>query len=264
MVPLSLSHLTALDVEPLRLFDLAAAAGYQDVGLRVLPAAPGGISYPLTAAAVPLWRHGMQQAGVGLYDVEFVALTPDVDVRAVAPMLELAGQLGAKRLNVSGDDENMNRLVENFATLCDVAGEFGIGVDLEFMKFRVVGTLPHALEVVTRAAKANGRLLIDMLHLHRSGGTPEMLREVPAQFIGSVQLCDAPALIPPTDQLTFEAREARLFPGEGELPLQAYLGALPRGVPMGVEVPTRSTWPNLSALECATRGANGARTLLKT
>ncbi|MDD1422615.1 sugar phosphate isomerase/epimerase [Dolichospermum sp. ST_sed1] len=262
MTPLSLAHLTVLDVAPPDLFDLAAEAGFQNVGIRILPAAPGAVSYPLSAATVPAWRRRMADAGVGIHDVEFIPLTPEVRLWEFAPALGLAAELGARRINVSGDDADAGRLVDRFGALCDLAASVGLGVDLEFMRFRIVGTLPQALAIVKRAGRANGRLLIDVLHLFRSGGTAEMLREVPASALGSVQLCDAPRKDPTDAGIVAEAREGRLFPGEGELPLKAFMDALPRDIPVGVEVPTGSTHPALGHAERAARACAATRELL--
>jgi len=38
----SLAHLTSLNLSPAELIAVAARTGYQKVGLRLLPAAPGG------------------------------------------------------------------------------------------------------------------------------------------------------------------------------------------------------------------------------
>lgn len=262
MTELSLAHLTVLDVAPPALFDLAAQAGYQRVGIRILPAVPGAVSYPLSRATVVSWRRAMADAGVGVHDVEFIPLTPDVRVGDFASTLALAGEIGARRLNVSGDDADTDRLVERFGALCDLAAEAGIGVDLEFMRFRIVGNLTQALDVVTRAARPNGRLLVDVLHLFRSGGTAEMLRAIPAHALGSVQLSDAPLTDPTDARIADEAREGRLFPGEGQLPLRAIMDALPREICVGVEVPTGTTHPGLTALQRAEAGCKASRDLL--
>jgi sugar phosphate isomerase/epimerase len=264
VIPLSLSHLTVLEVAPPALFDLAAAAGYQSVGIRILPAAPGAVSYPLGRATVTAWRRRMADAGVGVHDVEFIPLTPQVRVADYAATLALAAELGARRLNVSGDDPDFERLAGCFGALCDLAAGFGMGVDLEFMRFRVVGTLAQALEIITRAGRPNGRLLIDVLHLFRSGGTAGMLRAVPASALGSVQLCDAPRKDPTDAGLVDEARQGRLFPGDGELPLLAFLDALPAGIPVGVEVPAGATHPELGLPQRAQRACTASRDILQS
>lgn len=262
MVPLSLAHLTVLDVAPPALFDLAAEAGFQSVGIRILPAAPAAISYPLSAATMSAWRQRMKQAGVGVHDVELLPLTTDIEIDRYARTLELAAELGARRLNVSGDDEDMDRLADRFGQLCDMAASAGLGVDLEFMRFRPIGTLAQALAVIQRAARPNGRLLIDALHLVRSGGTAQMLAQVPSSALGSLQLCDAPLHLPPGLELVDEARQARLFPGEGALPLVQILDALPDDIPIGVEVPTGRSHPELGDKERASRACAATRAVL--
>ena len=46
-MPFSLAALTALDLPPPKLIDVATACGYEQVGLRLLAATPGGTAYPL-------------------------------------------------------------------------------------------------------------------------------------------------------------------------------------------------------------------------
>lgn len=261
-IALSLSHLTVLDVAPPALFDLAAGAGYQSVGLRVLPAVPGGTCYPLDARSARLWRRQAADAGVSVNDIEFLPLTPHVVVQELAQTLEHAADLGAKRINVSGDDPDFERLVRNFGALCDLARATGLDVELEFMRFRCVQSLPQALSVVGRAARPNGKVLVDLLHLFRSGGTAELLGQAPSQAIGSVQLCDAPRAGPADTELADEARNGRLFPGEGELPIGACLEALPTAVGFAVEVPCDRTRPGLNPLQRAHRACRASRDLL--
>ena len=47
MPSFSLAALTVLELAPPALIDVAAACGYEQVGIRLLPAAPGGLAYPL-------------------------------------------------------------------------------------------------------------------------------------------------------------------------------------------------------------------------
>ncbi|MES2960169.1 MAG: TIM barrel protein [Pseudomonadota bacterium] len=264
MVPLSLAHLTVLDVAPPALFDLAAQAGYQQVGIRILPAVPGAIAYPLDRTSVVAWRRALADAGVGVHDVELLPLTPSVQVGDYADTLALAAELGARRLNVTGDDADIVRLAGHFAALCELAAPLGLGIDLEFMRFRLVGSLTLALDVVAHAAQPNGRVLVDLLHLCRSGGTADQLRRAPVERLGSVQLCDAPLRGPDDDAgLAAEAREGRLFPSEGGLPLQSLMDALPRDIAIGVEVPTGTTHPRLTAASRAARACAASRALLQ-
>jgi len=155
-------------------------------------------------------------------------------------MLEAGGNLGAVSVTVSGDDPDRSRLTANFAALCQQAARYGLRVDLEFMRWRVVGTLQQAEAVVREAGEPNGAILVDALHLTRSGGRPADLCSIPASALRAVQLCDAGAVAPTTnEQVIAEAREGRLPPGDGALPLLELLAALPAEVNVSVEMPSR-------------------------
>jgi sugar phosphate isomerase/epimerase len=91
------------------------------------------------------------------------------------------------------------------------------------------------LRVISKVGHPNARLLIDALHLDRSGGTPEQVAEVDPEQIAYVHLCDAPQ--GPPASLTEESRRGRLYPGEGTLPLQRLFDLLPKDVSVSLEAP---------------------------
>src|SRR5207249_1674731 len=102
-------------------------------------------------------------------------------------------------------------------------------------------TLADAVRVVDRAGRPEGAVLVDALHLQRSGGTPADVAALAPQRLPYCQLCDAPAepvwsggaqvlTEAPADALAValtEARTGRLMPGDGELPLRDLVDALP-------------------------------------
>jgi sugar phosphate isomerase/epimerase len=237
---LGLAHYTVLEVPPLELVALAARIGYTSIGLRLHPAFPGAPSYEIAAssAAMREMRRRLDDEGIRVYDIEFVIVGEDFVPERLAGMFESASQLGAERLSICGDDPDRSRLTANVAALCDLAADFGMGVDLEGMAWRQVSSFPDALQVVQTAGKPNGAALVDALHLARTGGSPSDLRGVAPGLIRSAQLCDAPATIPASEEAIIqEARSGRLPPGEGELPLCALLAALPTDTRLSVEVP---------------------------
>lgn len=242
MSMLGLAHLTALELSPPELAREAASAGFDAIGLRVHPAMAGGIAYPIRTGS---WaqrelRTILASQGVRLNEIEFIQLTPGLDIASFAPLLEAGAELGASAVTVSGDDPDHLRLTASFAALCDLAGTFGLRVDLEFMRWRVVGTLAQAEAVVRRADRPNGAILVDALHLSRSGGAPGDLAAVPRRFLRAAQLCDAAPTQPVSDaDAIAEAREGRLPPGEGALSLAALVQALPADAVLSVELPMR-------------------------
>lgn len=149
---------------------------------------------------------------------------------------------------MTGDDTDEMRLAANLAALCDLAAVHGLRVDVEFMRWRVVGNLAQALGLVERARRPNCAVLLDALHLFRSGGTARdvaaVTRGVAAVtrgVIGGVQLSDAGPKAPQTiDETIQEARGGRLPPGDGVLPLAELLHSLPASAPISVEMPMPS------------------------
>jgi sugar phosphate isomerase/epimerase len=238
--PLGLAHFTVLEVPPLELVSLAAGIGYASIGLRLYPAFPGAPFYELPAGTAhsQQMRSRLRDEGIQVHDIEFVTLDADFSAARLEGVLEAASALGARRLSVCGDDPDRARLTANFASLCDLAAQYVLGVDLECMAWRQVASFADALEVVSAANRPNGGLLVDALHLSRSGGSPTDLRTAPARLIRSAQLCDAVAVRPTTrEDLIKEARSGRLPPGQGVLPLRELLAELPAGTALSVEVP---------------------------
>lgn len=238
--PIGLAHFSAIGVPPAAFVDRAAKAGFSAVGLRLFPAFPGAPFYRLPEGS-PEAREvkaRLTDEGIGLYDIEFVVIDAAFQPRSALPVLADAAALGARRLSACGDDSDRARLVENFAALCDVAAEVGMGVDLENMGWRPVRRFEDSLAIVQAADAENGGVLVDALHFFRNGGTPQILAKAPATRIRSLQLCDVTGPEPATHEARIaEARGGRLAPGEGRLALGALLAAAPADVTLSVEVP---------------------------
>ena len=236
--PLGLAALTVLDVPPLALITLAARAGFRAVGLRLVAAQPGGIAYAVTGADLVACRRRLDDGGMRVHDVEIVTLDAEFDAASLDPVLDQAAALGARRVSACGEDPDRARLTASFAALCERAAARGLGVDLEWMGWRAVATLPQAEAVVRAADQPNGAVLVDALHLARNGGTPADVAMLPASLLVSAQLCDAPAAAPATREgVIAEARGNRLLPGAGALPLAALLAALPAATVLSCEIP---------------------------
>jgi len=238
--PLGVAHLTALDLAPQALVRQAGRAGFTSVGLRLHPVMPGAQAYPLAVGSEALseLKTVMAGEGVSVADIEFVALTPQLQVAECEALLAAGAELGAVSLTVSGDDEDGVRLAHNFAALCELARVYGLRVDLEFMRWRPVATLQQAMAVLTAAGQGNSAVLVDALHLFRSGGDVAAIAQVDPRYLRAVQLCDAPLQAPVEALIVQEAREGRLLPGQGQLPLVALLEALPADVQVSVETPS--------------------------
>jgi sugar phosphate isomerase/epimerase len=107
------------------------------------------------------------------------------------------------------------------------------------MIFSSVRTLSDAVRVVDRTAHPAAAILVDALHLQRSGATPGDIAALPATLLPYAQLCDDPfePILPPAEIALSEARAGRILPGDGELPLRRLIDALPADASLSVEAP---------------------------
>ncbi|MGH8851522.1 MAG: sugar phosphate isomerase/epimerase family protein [Casimicrobiaceae bacterium] len=263
---LSLAALTVIELAPPEMVSVAAAAGYQHVGLRLIPATPDDRSYAVIGDT-PMVREikvRLADTGLSVLDVEVFRLRPDTDVQAFLPAIETAAALGARHLLTTGQDPDSRRLRDRFAQLCDVAAAFGLTADLEFMPWTEISGLDEALRLLADANRANAGLVIDSLHFDRAAARLQDLAAVPPRCLHFMQLCDAPAARPKTtEELIFQARSARLVPGRGELALIGLLRSLPADLPISLEVPDAAAIGRVPALERARAAIAATRALLE-
>ena len=239
----SLAHLSALDLTPPEMVMVAADAGYEYVGLRLIPVTPGGPAWALWSdrPMMAMTKARMAETGVGVLDVELAKLLPDTDVATFEPFLEASAEIGARHVLTQGDDPEFDRMADKLAALCDLAAAYGLTCDFEFIPWLRVRDLEAAGRLIAAADRPNAGIMIDTLHFFRSGCAPEQIEAYPASWFRFIQLCDAPKT-PPTNLhgLLYAAREERLFPGEGELDLVGVLSRLPADIPIAIEIPTET------------------------
>jgi sugar phosphate isomerase/epimerase len=245
--PLCLAHLSMIELTPPELVEAAADAGFEHVSMRLAPASAGE-SQHLMIGGTPMMRETlarMRDRGVSVHDVELVRLTPETEVADLEPLLEAAAALGAKHILVAGDSDDEPAVGQRLGELCALGAPYGLRMALEFMPWRGIKSLPSARRVVEAAG--NGGIVVDAIHLARSGGTPDDLVLLPKGMWAYFQICDAVAEAPSSvEQLLFQARSARLPPGQGGLDLVAMICAIPPDTMVSIEVPLHGL-PNLPA-----------------
>jgi len=257
----SLAYLTA-PMAPPDALALAGKIGYQAIGVRIAPAAPGGDFSPLATEPAMLREtiRRMADTGVRVFDVEIARIGPQFGVDSSASFLETAAVLNARAILVAGDDPDEPRLTDSFASLCRAAAPYGITANLEFMPWTAVKDVKTALRIVTNANQPNGRVLVDTLHAARSTTTLEEIARLPRQLLSYAQLCDAPADIPATDDgLIHTARCARLLPGDGGIDLVRLVQALPADLPFSLEIPNVEWLAGVGPEEWARRALAATR-----
>ncbi|WP_406854353.1 sugar phosphate isomerase/epimerase [Alsobacter sp. KACC 23698] len=261
----SLSFLTCLGAAPEDAARAAAEAGYDFVGLRLAPASPGGVAFPLMdqPTRVRDLRRLMADRGIGVFDVEMIRLGPDFDVEGHLRLLECSADLGARVVLVAGDDPDESRLTASYAQLCAAAAPFGLCMDLEFMPQSELGDLAAARRVLEAADQPNQGVIVDALHVSRSRTPVADVAALPPAWLHYAQICDGPADIPSSrEALNHAARHARLMPGDGGIDLAPIFAALPADLPIAVEVPNDAQSAGWSAADWARRGLASAKAAL--
>ena len=272
-----IGHLTMLDIAPPDWVSLAHDAGFDAVGIRAAAIGPTEEDWPMRAGSPMLAEtlRRMNDTGVRVLDAELVRIDPQTVVAKYEPLFESAAALGASFINVMADDPDLHRAADTFASLGEAARPYGVRPAIEAIPYMQVKTLSDAAVLV---GESGGRVIIDPLHLQRSGGTPGDVRALDPKLIAHCQLCDAPLTAPhnlprprelPRGQsvegitdLALEARAVRLLPGDGELPLAEIIAALPAGLAFSVETPNLALQESLGALEFARRARQAVARLL--
>lgn len=236
----SLAYLTSHRCTPAEAIRIAAQTGYQFVGMRLWPNAPGAPQQHLLDQPEALRETLAVQkdTGVGVFDLEIIRINDNFDPHTWDALYDVGAQLQAKAILVAGDDPDEARLTDNYARLCEVMQPFGMTADLEFMPWTEVKDAKSALRIVQNAGMpSNAGILVDALHFGRSTTTLDDIRAIPRQLLHYAQICDAQAGLDFTvEQMIHTARCERLLPGHGTIDIQGLFDALPTDLPVSVEV----------------------------
>lgn len=263
---ISLAQLGMNDAGPVALIEAAAAAGFGSVGLPLRSGALKKLKFEIVddPAMVTSIERACRATGIGIFDVESLVLGHEPPDDALRRTFETAARIGASRMSCLGYEPAIGpgRMVEEqtaerFAALCAVAAEFDLLIGIEFMLFRSIRTLGDAAALITASRAPNARIILDALHVQRSGATVADVAALPAGIVSHLQLCDAAAAAPLPEHLVDEARSERLLPGEGVIPLLGLIAALPAGTPLSLEIPVAAN----AALTVAERARVGAASL---
>jgi sugar phosphate isomerase/epimerase len=235
--PLSLHHLNAFDASHADMIRMAGAFGCEHVCLFTYVPEAAKHLYPcIQPEDVAMLRAVQREAGATLCNLEVFPLDGREDWAAFDRALETGAALGATRATTHiHDAPDHATAVERFGRLCDLAAPYGISPGLEFNAFAGVKDIRTATAIVRDAARPNGAMVCDMLHLIRNGGGPDDVAAA-ADIIGYVQISDGPLVLPEKDWW-HEAIRERALPGEGEFPLVEALRHLRPGTVIDIEVP---------------------------
>jgi sugar phosphate isomerase/epimerase len=263
MPHLGLGHLT-INADPLETIDVAAAAGFRSVSVRIAGRRKSDPFRQILGdvPALKELRQRLDDTGLRLSSMmphQFNEETTPDDLRRYAE----AALILRPDYILCNDYVPDDGVLDMVASLLDEVDSQNICVTLEFVAYTEARSLADTLAKIERFGRPGLEVLIDSLHLDRSGGTNAQVATTPRDKLALVQLCDARRLThkPTMQELMTEARTARLAPGEGELDLYGFLDALPRDIEIEYEVPHPAD-KDLPPLEKAQRAYAAFRSFL--
>lgn len=240
---LGIGFLGGFGLPPVEFVNLTADLGcrYMSAVVQGLPLVPLGYP-PFSLKDAQLRRDvlaAMDRRGVTISLGDGFLVLPDADMHAFTADLDALAELGVPRINVVSLDPDLGRTFDQFAILTELGAQRGIETVVEPVPGLTVGDLPTALAARQHVGRSDFRLLIDTMHLVRSGSSAADVAALDPDQIGYAQLNDT-TLQPRGDNYMEEAMFERKVPGEGELPLREILSALPPDIVIEIEVPRRS------------------------
>ncbi|SPM36809.1 Sugar phosphate isomerase/epimerase [Mycobacterium rhizamassiliense] len=243
MSELAIGFLNGFGLPPVEFVNLTADLGCRYMSIVVQGAPLIALDYrPYSLKDEPLRREvlaALRDRGVQISLGDGFLVLPDAEMGAFNADLDVLAELGVPRINVVSLDPDLSRTFDQFAALTELAAQRNIETDVEPVPGLTVGDLSTALAAREHVGRPEFRLLIDTMHLVRSGSGPADLAAVDPEHIGYAQLNDT-TLRPRLDNYMEEAMFERMVPGEGELPLPELLSVLPADVVIEIEVPRRS------------------------
>lgn len=215
----------------------------------VYAAAQAGFTAAGIWCDLPTWDRGrgkrvaqaLAETGLCALDLEVVWFKPGEKLSAHDGMIEIALELGARNVLCVSSEPGSAKTKRRFEHLCRRAEHGALRVVLEFLAITEIRTLHQALAVVRDVGHPAGGILVDTLHLMRTGSAAEDLRGIERDLIPYLQLCDATAMLADDspEGLLDDALYLRRLPGDGELPLRDILEQLDPHLPLSVEVRSR-------------------------
>jgi sugar phosphate isomerase/epimerase len=244
MNQLAVGFLSVFALPPVEFVNLAADLGCRYISTIVQgqPLVPLGFppfSLKDDVALRKNLRAAMNDRGVTISLGDGFLVLPGGEMRNFCTDLDVLAELGVPRINVVSLDPDLSRTFDQFAALTELAAQRNIETDVEPVPGLTVGNLSTALAALEYVGRPDFRLLIDTMHLVRSGSGAADLTALDPEHIGYAQLNDT-TLQPRIENYMEEAMYERMVPGEGELPLRDILSALPPDIVIELEVPRRS------------------------
>jgi len=251
---LSLAAGTLPEFQPEQVARAAGEAGYSHCGFTIEPD-------KWNAAALATTKAAVAEHDLSVLDVEVVWIPEGGKLTDEHRLIIDAGlELRASNVLVVSSEPDQDRAAAALHQLCDWAAPGNMRVALEFLMITAVQSMDSALAIIRKADHPAAALLIDTIHFRRAGHHPEQLEELEACLLPYTQICDGNADCESSFEAFLEdAVDLRSCPGEGTLPVADIIRALPRDIPLSLEIRSkayRDQFPDATERATAVRTAS--------
>jgi len=241
---IGVDYISLIGISPLGMITAAADAGCHNISLILTRPDYNPDEYPWFSLIddAALRRETvtcLRDRDVSIALVDGFAVYPDQPTENHRKAFEILAELGVRRVNTVSFDEDWSRMIDKTAEIVAMAREYDVTVTIESCPMLTVKTLAQALEVISAVNLPNFKLLIDTMHITRSGESGDIARLDP-MLIDYVQISDGPLSVPDPLNYMNEAMNERMVPGTGEMPLVEMIRAMRRDIIVSIEVPMRS------------------------
>ena len=229
LISLAAGVIPELMTDPARFVEVTATAGWKATGVWFDQESWS----PTTSREV---KKRIDHWGIEAVDMEVIRLGKNFEKGKA--LIEAACEVGAKNILVVSSLHSSEETADQLSHLCSLAKAGDITICLEFMKFTSVKSLSDALEVVKLVDAPNVGILLDLLHVVRSGTTFKEIEACDPNLFPYAQWCDGTAQpVGWSDsELITDALDDRLIPSEGKLDALKFESLFDTGVPFSIEV----------------------------
>lgn len=266
---IGLDYLTLLGEAPPHFIRTAAAAGARHVGLFLVnwvdPFERGPFSLiddkALRRETIAIAR----DLGVSIAMADGFNIYPDRPVDEHRPAFDAIAEMGCTMVNMLSFEPDWDRMLDKMAPLAGLAADYGVTLLAEVCPRHPypISSVARGIEAIAQIGQPHVKLLIDTMHVTRSGEAMALAQVDPA-LIGYVQLCDGAAVVEDSDTYRYQALYERAIPGAGEMRLAEIIAQLPRDVIVSGEVPQRGRKAaGVSDLDHATEVVTGIEAVLR-
>ena len=229
LLSLAAGVIPELMMNPAKFVEVTASAGWRATGVWF-------DKKSWSSATSREVKRRIDDSGIQVVDMEVIRLGKILDQGNA--LIDAAMEVGAKNILVVSSLSSPEETADQLSHLCSLAETGSINICLEFMKFTSVKSLSDALEVIQLIDAPNIGILLDLLHVVRSGTTMSEIAACDPNLFPYVQWCDGnqQPIGWSDSELITDALDDRLIPAQGELNALEFESLFDEGVPFSIEV----------------------------